>query len=436
MKRTGLFLLALAALIVAPVRADDTLEFATPDGKIQTAEVYSVTKESLEDFKGKGRISGRRKSLNIPTRLIISFARGNEDDFNQWSKRLAHARSLIAQGKLVTKGTAAGAEEVLKQIAFSTWKGTPGQEKSERVHPWQNMYAVYLLVKTQYLAGKDGSRPERLDQALKSVEQFRTRTRSKSKTVAWDVPVKGGTDSRKIFAWGSSWLEPEVLLYKARILRAQGKTAEADAAYEDVIKLVKDKKLSPITLTTARMEKAEMDADGKSSEQAERLFREAGNWLRGEAARQPDAYSKGRLKRAANQALLRGADLLIKSAEKGGGISYDVPLARYRDLRDRHGKEDAALLIGAQTGLGICLFHTDKGEEAYTTLLDVAIRGYDYPEHVQKALFYLGESAALFAKELDGSGGNGEFLRKAGKQWHADLRDRFPQSPWAAKTNK
>ncbi|MCZ6787345.1 MAG: hypothetical protein O7E54_09290 [Planctomycetota bacterium] len=436
MKRSCFFPLALAALIAAPARADDTLEFATPDGKIRTAEVYSVTKESLEDFKGKGRVAGRRKSLNIPTRLIISFARGSEDDFNQWSKRLAHARSLISQGKLITKGTDVGAEEVLKQIAFSTWKGTPGQEKSERVHPWQNMYAVHLLVKTQYRAGKDGGRPERLDEALKSVEQFLKRTRSKSKRVAWDVPVKGGTDSRKIFAWGSSWLEPEVLLYKARILRAQGKTAEADAAYEDVIKLVKDKKLSPITLTTARMEKAEMDAGDKSSEEAEKLLREAGNWLRGEASRQPDDFSRGWVKRAANQALLRGADLLIESAEKGGGISYDVPLARYRDLRDKYGKDDAALYVGAQTGLGICFFHTDQGEQAYTTLLAVAVRGYDYPDHVQKALFYLGEAAALFAKELDGSGGNGEFLRKAGKQWHADLRERFPQSPWAARTKK
>ena len=107
--------------------------------------------------------------------------------------------------------------------------------------------------------------------------------------------------------------------------------------------------------------------------------------------------------------------------------------ARYKELRDTGGAKDAALYMGAQTGYGICLVKDEQGEQAYHVLLEVAVRGYKYPDHVQRALFYLGQAAPIYAKSLDRSGANGDFIRKAGERWWSDLRDRFPNSPWAEK---
>ena len=166
---------------------------------------------------------------------------------------------------------------------------------------------------------------------------------------------------------------------------------------------------------------------------AEKEYRNAGIWMQGESRRQVDAFGKELLGRAGNRALLHGADLLLASAEKGGGVSVKVPMARYKELRDIGGAKDAALYMGAQTGYGICLVKDEQGEKAYHALLEVAVRGYEYPDHVQRALFYLGKAAPIYAKDLDRSGANGDFVRKAGERWWADLRDRFPGSPWAEK---
>ncbi|MEE8104235.1 MAG: hypothetical protein V3T86_01725 [Planctomycetota bacterium] len=432
MNRKTIFTLLLGGLLAVPAGATDRIEFAEEDGTVRTADILSVSKESLEEFRGLGRISGRRKTLRIPSRRIVKLTRGSSEAVNQWSKRLAKARAMIANNQLVTKGTNIGADEILKNMTYSTEKGTPGQEKSERVLPWHQMYALYHLIQVRYLVGKDGDASS-LDRGLQEIDQFMKRTDSKSKSIKWKVPFKEAFAEKKIHAWGSTWLKPHVMLLKARILRAKGDKSAATAAYEETVKLVKDKKLSPMVLAAARTEQAEMAAEGKSDMDAEKEYRNAGIWMQGESRRQVDAFGKELLGRAGNRALLHGADLLLASAEKGGGVSVKVPMARYKELRDIGGAKDAALYMGAQTGYGICLVKDEQGEKAYHALLEVAVRGYEYPDHVQRALFYLGKAAPIYAKDLDRSGANGDFVRKAGERWWADLRDRFPGSPWAEK---
>ena len=84
-------------------------------------------------------------------------------------------------------------------------------------------------------------------------------------------------------------------------------------------------------------------------------------------------------------------------------------------------------------GTGVCLVETGRGREAYTTLLDVVVRGFEAPELLPRALYYLGAAAPLFADEVEKQGGKGQFLREEGKKWWLDLKERYPGSAWAEK---
>ncbi|MGH7162248.1 MAG: hypothetical protein ACREID_02090 [Planctomycetota bacterium] len=433
-RRTTGTALAAAALLALPARAADTLRYAEDDGSIRTVELITVIKEEPGEFRAKVREGGRSRALVIPSRHIVSLQRGDPDDVNQWSKKLASAYRKMAGGQLLTESNVPGAEEDLEKIAYSVEPGVKGQEREEAISPWQNMYGLAHLISVRLRIGTGGKDPERLKKALANVDEFVKRTQEKAgKKIDWDVPFeKGTTKKSKIYAWGENWLLPHVLLDKARILRELGEAEKAAAAFDDVAELVKKNDLSPQVLADAISEKAQMQAAGKSSDDAESILRESGNRLRGDVRQQKDAYGRAVVARAANRALLRGADLLLASAAEGK-VSYEVPLARYRQLKEAEGREDPALGVGAQAGIGICLTETGKGREAYDALLGVVIDGYQHPDQVARALYYLGKAAPLFAQELEKQGGKGDFLREEGRRWWADLAERFPVSPWAQK---
>jgi hypothetical protein len=427
---------ALVAFLAPAGNAEETLEYAEADGTLKGATVERVNKSDEKDFSARVVIGGRPKKLDIPSRRVISFRRGDQDSENQWSKRLATGKRLFATGQLATQATppVPGAEETFEKIAYSTEKGLPGEEEQYAALPWHNEYALFYLIETRYQMGLLGDKAK-LAQALANVEEFKQRS-VKSKTIDWEVPALVGTavstKKAKVFCWGDSRLLPEVLLLEARILAAQGEKAKAIAAFDAVIDRAKKGDASPYVLTGALIAKAEFEAAGLPSEQQETIFRSAGSTLAGLARNQPDDFGKQVVTRAANRALLRGADLLRESAEQQK-VTWDTPLARYQQIQAGEGQKDPAVRIGAQAGLGVCLVEKGQGEAAYKALLAVVVGGEAEPEQSALSLYYLGRAARLFGDEVDRQGGKGDFLRAETERWWSDLKARYPTSRWAEK---
>jgi len=428
-----LLALALAGLLAVPAFAFETIRYAEKDGTVKTAELISVTKSDEDEFSGFIMVSGRRRALRVETRRILELRRGDSDSVNQWSKRLAHGLRQMAAGQIANQGTVPGAEETFAKVAYSKEPGTKGQEETEEVHPWQNMYAHFYLIEARLKLGEAGT-ATKLTEALTAIEQFRKRSAARAKAEI-DMPIpdfKGGTREAVVYGWGESRLSPFVDLYEARALALLKKTDEAVAAYEKIIDEAIKKNRAPQLLIDAVMEKADLQAAGKEAQEQETIYRSAGTQLRSAANRQPDAFGKDVLTRAANRAMLRGADLLFEAAINGK-YGINVALDRYKALRDSsEGKSDAALRIGAQTGVGMCLVETKgQGEEAYNTLLEVVTTGYEYPDQVARALYYLSKAAPQYADDIEKSGGSGGFLREEAGRWKSDLEERFPASKWA-----
>jgi hypothetical protein len=431
--KNRLFPLLLAALMAATAAAEDELVYAEEDGTIKRVPVASVTRDNEKEFSGRILVGGRRRRLTVPARRVIEFRRGSPDSINQWAKRLATAKRYMTSGKLANEGTDPGAEEILTRIAYSTEEGIKGEEAAYAIQPWHNMYAVFYLIETRYLMGKQGDGDEaKLKQALDTIEEFRKRSAGKEgRRIAWDVPGPDGVSKGKVYAWGSTRLEALTILWEARIQAALKDKAKALEAYDRLIEEVKKKDLSPRLLATAIIEKAEVEAEGQDSDKQETLFRSAGTVLASLARSQRDEYGKESLGAAANRALLRGADLLLESARKKG--NWDVPLRRYEELQAGAGRKDPALYMGAATGIGICLTEKGEGEKAYQALLDVVTEGGDFPQYTATALYYLSRACKLFADQIDAAGGKGDFLRAESDRWLSDLKERYPSSEWAKK---
>jgi tetratricopeptide (TPR) repeat protein len=426
--------LALGAIAMA-AGATDTIRYAEDDGTIRTAVVEYVRKDTAEEFNAAIRVAGRKRTLKIPGRQVVEFWRGSSDDVNQWAKGLAKGRRMLAAGQLATTGNppVPGAEELFERIAYSTEKGTPGSEEGEAVAPWHNMYALYYLIETRYRMGQQGNEAK-YGEALQAIEQFHKRTDTREgKTIDWEVPAAEGlTVKSKIYGWGDTRLSLYVSLYEARIHSALGETEKALSTYDALIDDLKKKQYSPLLLADATLERAAVEAKGTDSQKAEQVFRAAGNTLSSLARTQKDQFGKDVLRTSANQALLRGADLLLDSA-MAGKVSFDVALNRYLQLREGEGRDDPALMYGAMAGMGICLVKKGEGERAYDTLLEVATGGANYPRQAERALFYLSQAAPLFADEVDRAGGDGGFLRAEAQRWMSDLKQRFPGSQFLGK---
>jgi len=427
--------LALAGLMAVPAEALETIRYAEPDGTIRTVSLDHVAKEDEDDFTAYVIVGGRRRRLKIEPRSIVLLRRGDPDSVNQWSKLLSKGLRLMAAGRIANQGTVPGAEELFAKVAYSKEPGTKGQEATERVHPWQNMYAQFYLIEARMALGEEGNQAK-LAEALAAIEQFRKRSDAREKAeIDMVVPdFKGGTRDAVVYGWGDSRLGPYVDLYEARTLALLGKQDEALAAYDNVIDNAIKKQHPPQLLVDAVMEKADLQAKGKEAQEQEQLYRSAGTRLRSAASQQPDAFGREVLGRASNRAMLRGADLLFEAA-LDGKYGINVPLDRYKALRDStEAKKDSALRIGAQAGVGMCLVESkDQGEEAYNTLLEVVTTGYEHPEQVARALFYLSKAAPQYADTIEKSGGSGAFLREEADRWASDLQKRFPGSKWAKK---
>jgi tetratricopeptide (TPR) repeat protein len=432
----NLCLLLTLAFLAAPAAAADLLVYADKDGTIHRVQVYSVSKDDGKNFHARILVGGRKRKLSIPARLVVSFRRGDPDAKNQWAKQIARGLRLQSSGQLATEGTVPGAEETFAKVAYTTEKGIPGEEEAYAALPWHNMYALYYLIETRYTMGTQGEGNEaKLQTVLGNVEQFKLRS-TKKRHISWQVPgAKGTTRKQEVYCWGPSRLEPEVLLYEAKILAALKQKDKALNAFDAVIDRAKKEDLSPDLLTRAIIGKAELEAAGEPSDKQESIFRSAGTTMAGMVRSQPDAYGRTVLSRASNRALLRGADLLLASAEEGK-VGWDMPLNRYRALKAGEGKRDPALSMGAQAGIGVCLAEMGKGEEAYRSLLEVAVKGHEYPEQMAQALYYLGRACKLYADEVDSGGGSGDFLREESSRWWADLQQRYPRSRWAEKVTQ
>jgi hypothetical protein len=238
-----------------------------------------------------------------------------------------------------------------------------------------------------------------------------------------------------VYGWGDNRLSPYVDLLEARVQAALKDNAKAMALYDKVIEDATRANGSPVLIRDAVMERAAVDAIGKDAQKQEEIYREAGTKLRSYANRQPDAFGREMLTKAANQALLRGADLLFESA-LAGKYGIQVALDRYTSLQDSaEGKNDPALQFGARTGVGSCLVEQGgSGQKAYEALLSVVLEGYEHPDQVARALYYLSKAAPQYAEQIDKSGGSGAFLREEADRWKNDLKQRYPTSSWAKKT--
>lgn len=432
-----LSLLVLVAFVAAPASAADMLVYADKDGTINRVQVLSVSKDDGKDFSARILLGGRKRKLTIPSRLVVTFRRGDPDAKNQWAKGLARGKRLQSSGQLATEGTVPGAEETFAKIAYTTEKGIPGEEEAYAAQPWHNMYALYYLIETRYMMGVAGGETAeaKLQAALGNVEQFKLRS-TKKKKISWQVPgAKGSTRKQDVYCWGPTRLEADVLLFEAKVLAALKQKDKALNAFDVVIDLAKKHGLSPHLLTDAIIGRAELEAVGEPSDKQESIFRSAGTTMAGMVRSQPDQFGKIVLGRASNRALLRGADLLLASAAEGK-VGWDLPLNRYRALKGGEGERDPALYMGAQAGIGVCLTEMGKGEEAYRALLEVAVEGHEYPDQMAQALYYLGRACRAYADEVDSGGGSGNFLREESSRWWADLQQRYPRSRWAEKVTQ
>ena len=173
--RTGLMAVLAGTLVIPAATAADNLIYAEKDGTLKTVALDTVTKSDGDKFVGYIRVGGRRKSLRIDARQIVELRRGDGDAVNQWSKGLARGMRMMAAGRIANQGTAAGAEETFAKIAYSIEDGTKGQEETERVHPWQNMYGQYYLIEARLKLGQGGNEAK-LNEALDAIAQFRKRT--------------------------------------------------------------------------------------------------------------------------------------------------------------------------------------------------------------------------------------------------------------------
>jgi hypothetical protein len=432
------FLLLLAAALIVPVsstHAADELRYADKDGTQHEVALEAVTKSDGSKFTARILVAGRRKTLRLEARQIVRLERGDSESINQWSKRLAHGKRLMAAGRLANEGPASGAEETFAKIAYSIEQGTKGQEETEVCEPWANMYGQYYLIQARLKLGEAGNEAK-LNEALDAIAQFRKRSETKSRAkIDMTVPdYKGGSRSARVFGWGSNRLSPYVDLYEARVLAALKQDAKAIIAYDKLTEVAVRGNLSPILLRDAVLEKATLEAAGKEAQAQESIYRSAGTKLRSYANRQPDSFGRQLLTRAANRALLQGADLLFESA-LAGKYGIAVPLERYENLRDSSdAKADPALLIGAKTGVGMCLAEKGgNGQKAYDSLLAVVLTGFDHPEQVARALYYLSKAAPQYADEVEKGGGSGSFLRDEADRWKNDLKERYPASKWAKK---
>ncbi len=432
---TTLPTILLAALFALPAGAADELVYADRDGTVVTVALETVSKSDGNTFVGYIRVGGRRKKLTLEARRVIFLQRGDGDAINQWSKRLAHGLRLMAAGRIANEGPASGAEETFAKIAYTIEKGTKGQEATEQVQPWQNMYAGYYLILARQKLGEAGNEAK-LNEALDAIAQFRKRSAAKAKAkLAMQIPdYKGGARDARVFGWGANRLSVWVDLAEAQVLAALKQADKSKAAYDKVISEAVKKAASPQLLVQAIMEKAQLEAAGKEAQQQETIFRSAGTKMRSVSGRQPDGYGKKVLTRAANQALLMGADLLFTSA-LDGKYGIQVPLERYTTLlNSSEGRADPALKIGAETGVGMCLVEQGgNGQKAYEALLAVALNGSKYPSQVARALYYLSKAAPQYADALEKSGGSGAFLREEASRWTSDLKERYPASEWAKK---
>lgn len=430
---TKLNTILVLLVLAVPAGAADLLRYAVADGTIKSVPVEQVRRESETEFVARVRVAGRLRTLRIPTRMVVSFVRGSSSDINQWSKQLAKGRRLMAAGQIATEGTVPGAEELFIKCAYSTERGTRGQEATEQIHPWHNMYGLFHLIEARYKLGLQG-KSDKLVAALSDIEQFEKRSAGKErKLIDWEVPgAEGSVSTQKVYCFGENRLSTQVMIYKARVLAAQGKAAEAKAAYDAVLDHIRKSKLSPVLMTTVILETAGLEAKDQDSAKQEQVFASAGNRLSAMASSESDRFGQQTLRRAANQALLKGANLLLRSAQEGK-LTYDPPLRRFQDLKTGKGGQDPAVYMGAQAGIGICLTEKGEGKAAYEALLEVIVRGYDYPAQMARALFYISKAAKQYAKELDDAGGKGDILRAEADRWRQDLLDRYPSSEEASK---
>lgn len=166
------------ALLAGNGRATEQLTYAEEDGTIKNVQVESVTRLTDKEWKGMIDVGGRRKSFTVPYRRVVDFRRGDVSELNQWSKLLAQGRRLMSAGQLATQGVVPGAEEIFVKIAYSTEKGTKGQEDTERVEPWHNMYASLYLIEARLAMGIGGN-AAKLAAAIATIAEFRTRTGSR-----------------------------------------------------------------------------------------------------------------------------------------------------------------------------------------------------------------------------------------------------------------
>ncbi|MEM8882997.1 MAG: hypothetical protein AAGD14_02920 [Planctomycetota bacterium] len=427
--------LALVLVLSFPADALETIRYFDKEGNVVTAELITVTKATEKEFRARIRRGGRNRPLRLEPRQILELRRGDRDAINQWSKSLALGKGMMAAGQIANQGTASGAEETFAKAAYSTERGTRGQEATERAEPWQNMYGAFYLIEARLALGKQGKK-DKLNEALEAIAQFRKRSSARAGAkLDMSVPdYKGGSRESRVFGFGANRLGPHVDLLEARTFAALGQADKAKSAYDKIISDAPTKGYPPNLIVAAVIERTNIEASGKEAQEQETIYRSAGTTLRGLAGRQPDAFGKEKLTLAANKAMLQGADLLFEAA-KAGKYGINVPLNRYKQLGDStEARKDEALRLGAKAGIGMCLVEEGKqGELAYTTLLEVVTDGYRYPEQVARALYYLAKAAPLYGKEIDGAGGSGVFLREEGDRWKKDLQERFPSSKWAKK---
>ncbi len=418
-----------------PAQAADILVYVDKEGRVRRVPVDSVSRDTEKGFAGRVLVSGRKKSIRLEPRQIIELRRGDPDDENQWAKKLSSGLRLMRAGKFATQGTVAGAEETFVRVAYTTEEGIRGEEAQYAALPWHNMYAVFYLIETRLKMAQGGMK-DKAAEGLKTVEEFKKRTRIKArKKVDWQLPAeKGSTREGKVYGWGDTRLLSEVSLLEAQLHAVAGDMGTAVSTFDELIDHIGKNDLSPDLLTRTVMAKANAEAAGQDPAKAEEVFRAAGTRLATMARRQPNEYGKSVLQRSANQALLRGADLLLESAAKSDKVTYDVPLRRYQQLQDAEGRKDRSVYVGAQAGIGTCLVETGKGADAYAALLEVVVKGGDYPKAMARSLYYLSRASELFAKEIEAGGGDGSLLRAEAERWRQDVRERFPSSEWAKKT--
>lgn len=216
---------------------------------------------------------------------------------------------------------------------------------------------------------------------------------------------------------------PEVLYNIAACYAAQGDSAKAVKAFEELGNEARNKKLGIRWEAKAKYDKAFTQLSAGKFDDAERDFRSAMTFA--------SDQSRSVAKTGENPALVTELDQLSTMARLNQGTvmirKNKISDARrfFNDILNNASASRAAK-AGASCGLAECLLTEGKLKEAQVEFAKSKVLYFDIPEEGAKATYFLGELCLLLKTREPA-------YKKAAKGYFQEVLDVYPETSWANK---